>query len=134
MVLESEISTSLGIFPCECPKGLGLPGVMLRFCFSCFCRPEDGSEMVRECFLENAPDSWKNWIRGFWSDSKRRLDECHLGLLMWGAAFRSSILASSWWAQALKMCSRVWGTAGIVDLSAQSHVDLHIMLNHSKYD
>ena len=51
------ISTSLGILPCDRPKGLDLLDVMLRFRFSCFCRPEDGSVMARECFLEKAPDS-----------------------------------------------------------------------------
>ena len=57
MVLETVISTSLGILPCDRPKGLGLPGVTLHFHFSCLCRPEDGSVMARECFLEKAPDS-----------------------------------------------------------------------------
>ena len=95
MVLVMVFSTLLGICPFDSPKGLGLLDVTLRFGFSCFCHPEDGSEMVRECFLEKAPDSWKNWTKGFLSDSKRRLDECHLGLSMRGAAFRSSILASS---------------------------------------
>ena len=132
MVLVTVFSTLLGICPFGNPKGLGLLDVMLRFRFSCFCCPEDDSVMARECFLEKAPDSWKNWTRGFRNDSMRRLDECHLGLSMRGAAFRSSILASSWWAHALKMCSRVWGTAGIVDSSVQSHDDLHVMLNRSK--
>ena len=94
-MLELVISTSLGIFPCDDPMDLVLLDVMLCFRFSYFCRLEDGSEMARECFLENAPDSWKNWIRGFLSDSMKRLDECHLGLLMHGAAFQSSILAIS---------------------------------------
>ena len=125
-------STSPGICSCVVPMDCLLLDVMLRFRFSYFCRPEDGSEMARECFLEKAPDSWKNWTKGFLSDSKRRLDECHLGLSMRGVAFRSSILASSWCWQALKMCSRVWGTAGIVDSLAQSHDDLHAMLNRSK--
>ena len=53
-------STLLEIFPFDDPKGLGLLGVMLRFRFSCFCHPEDGSVMARECFLEKAPESWKN--------------------------------------------------------------------------
>ena len=53
-------STLLGIFPFDNPKDLGLLGVTLRFRFSCFCRLEDGSEMARECFLEKAPESWKN--------------------------------------------------------------------------
>ena len=57
MVLELVISTFLGIFPCVGPMDLVLLGVMLRFRFSYFCRPEDGSEMARECFLEKAPDS-----------------------------------------------------------------------------
>ena len=120
------------ILPCDCPTGFPLLGERLCFHFSCFCRPEDDSVMVRECFLEKAPESWKNWTSGFRNDSMRRLDECHLGLSMWGAVFRSSTLASLWWAQALKMCSHVWGTAGIVDSLAQSHVDLHVMLNRSK--
>ena len=132
MVLVSVFSTFPGILSCVDPMGLSLLDVMLRFHFSCFCRPEDDSVMARECFLEKAPDSWKNWTKGFLSDSMRRLDECHLGLSMRGAAFRSSILANSWCAQALKMCSRVWGTAGIVDSLAQSHDDLHAMLNRSK--
>ena len=105
MVLETVFSTLLGIFPFGDPKGLGLLGVTLHFRFSCFCRPEDGSEMARECFLENAPDSWKNWTKGFLSNSKRRLDECHLGLSMQGTVFRSLILVTSWCWQALKMCS-----------------------------
>ena len=75
MVPVSVISTFLGIFPCVGPMGLVLLGVRLCFCFSRFCHPEDGSEMVRESFLENAPDSWKNWMSGFQSASMKRLDE-----------------------------------------------------------
>ena len=50
-------STLLGNCPCVDPMGLGLLSVMLCFHFSCFCRPENGSEVARECFLEKAPDS-----------------------------------------------------------------------------
>ena len=57
MVLGMVFSTLLEIFPFDSPKGLGLLDVMSRFRFSCFCRPEDGSEVARECFLEKAPDS-----------------------------------------------------------------------------
>ena len=53
-------STFVGICSCDDPKGCLLLDVTLRFRFSCFCRPEDGSEMARECFLEKAPESWKN--------------------------------------------------------------------------
>ena len=60
MALGMAFSTLLEIFPFGGPKDLGLLDVMLRFRFSCFCRPEDGSVVARECFLEKAPESWKN--------------------------------------------------------------------------
>ena len=60
MAPEMEFSTLLETFPFDGPKDLGLLDVMLRFRFSYFCRPEDGSVMARECFLEKAPESWKN--------------------------------------------------------------------------
>ena len=57
MVLGTVFSTLLEIFPFDGPKDLDLLDVMLRYRFSCFCRPEDGSVVARECFLEKAPDS-----------------------------------------------------------------------------